>query len=467
WRPQMLNYKACDPNAKFISPASCPASAGNGGELLVIMEPGWAPGRATPAVDTSGGVPSASDPVNPYPASEGGPRNRSIAAIIDGPSTGNLVYEFPWIAGTDDGRSPVTTHPDTTSDPRQENNSTQAKYYGPTGYDQASGYRASSATAPSPANSIPGDDAIVYGAPAQTPTGNLCPDSDPACGRERQAQTVDFMPTIAALMKISVPSNQLAGRILQEPFGVPLALFNENEDIGVAEPPPLPPPPPPPVVIQPPPPPPPSNPFTFHGLVRKVHAEVGQLVGKTFNPVEKARSGADLSAIQLTADFGRPQAQVTLTLYHKGVRPGSSARVPGRRRAKARSSGGAQNLVTLVRFCPFSVTRGPGVKLRFSVPPRFAPDHIGLTVQETIAAPKVVPKVPTSKASTRGAGGPAAQAAAAKPACPAGAVKAIGRAGGAVVPIRNAALLHTRKRGGARKPAKRPSHRPRAGAHGG
>ena len=506
WRQDTVNLKSCDQNAPFVSPlpitvgtttyARC-QSTGSAGELLVVMSPGWAAGRIAPLVGTQGNPPAAtqpipginySDPVNPYLASGGGPRNRAIAAIIDGPTANNVTREFKWSPTANppnDGRSPVINGPDLpNSDPNTESANGQAKYSGATAYDQANGYQADTSAATDFANAIPGDDAVIAGASVDysDPAHPRYPLQGPVVeGHEKQAQTVDFMPTIAALLKVSVPSNQLAGRMLQEAFGILLQPVNNSEDIGAQ----LPDPctvdpascqPPPPVVY----PPPPVNPFSFTGLIRNVRAQV---VDDRYQPARMAPLGADLSYLELTADFGKPEAQVTLTLYHTGSKPpaagtSSTSARSGRSHASHKAHGARThhtssrahrapantpqsaglNLVALVRFCPFTVKRGPDVKLRFKVPPKFQPDHVGITVQE------VVPTTPSAAS-----GAPAGSACGSPSQL---AFRPVGPIAGTIVPIKDASLLHTKAhegaaaRGTSRVKRSSSRSRPRSKAHG-
>jgi hypothetical protein len=162
-------------------------------------------------------------------------------------------------------------------------------------------------------------------------------------------------------------------------------------------------------------------------VVKDKHGKPVKILATTqFISATDARRGLPLNSIQLTADFGRPYSQVTLTLY---------------RRQALRSH--RRSLVTLVRFCPFTVQRAPGVELRFDVPgpsangPGYDPTHIGVAVQEVKTGHFPVPAgdkcVPANTKVVDFA--------------------AFGKLGGTVVPIAYANLLHKRSPG--------PRHHPK------
>ena len=333
------------------------------GELLVITEPGWAAGRALPQPQTEGeegGSLPISDVADPYLGVAGGPRNRAVAAIVNGPGTGEGVRQVQV------PRYPVTASADTgplQSDPTPKFGS----------LDEAN------------ANPEYDTDEPKY----------------PRPGYERQPESVDFAPTIAALLGIGMESEQLAGRFLQEAFQRTLA-FPEDEppppppptqcadgtdndgdakvdldDPGCAsaddddeyEPPP--PPPPPEVIILPPPPvpepPPPPKQWSYSGLVRNLSAAVGDKRGRIF---PRVRRGAELSYLILRADFGKPLASVKLSFYKRQETGDARA---ARRRTVVK---------TLASFDPFSIKRAKNAKLTLRVPAVFKPTHVGVVVQQ-------------------------------------------------------------------------------------
>jgi hypothetical protein len=380
--------------------------SGTSGELVVTAGKGWAFGRAATVEDPVAGP----EPItNAYPASAGGPRNRAIAAFINGPErvVAAMNRPTPW--------HPVTKGADT-GDERQE---------------------PAFATA-AEANANPGDDAN-------------------AVGHELQPETVDFMPTAAALLKISVGQRQLVGRLLTEAFELKLKFEEEVEDIGEGDPDEPEPPAPPPIIIPPPPPPPdPPDPgpgYDFHGLLRKLRAQVIDADGKSY---AKAKPSSLMSHMVIKADFGKPLTMVTLTFYREVlstqdrtfVRRCSTLSAPGQRSAclgkivgqtsqglagdrkrceqeedaskkqacryevktrgkfekqkkrscvsilsnrlrRARSGQtrvirkalNAPCLVPLAKFDPFTVKRGQ-VELKLKVPTAYSPSQIGMTVQE-------------------------------------------------------------------------------------
>lgn len=242
--------------------------SGIGGDLIVVMHPGWAVGRVLPT-DTQGT--EGLEVSNPFTASSGGPRNRAIPVVVNGPA--NTVKQVDGERG--DGRYPVTTE----TEP-ECNGQGAERFTGPTALAQA--------------NESPGDDV-----------------DDP--GYECQPETVDVLPTLAALIGVGIPEEQFSGRFLQEAFFPRLAFPVEEEDLGeVVEPPPPPPPPSPPpveIVVEPP-----KDPFDFHGLIRRLRARVVDSRGR---PVSQSRPGTRLSSLELEADFGRPLSEVTLTFYQR------------------------------------------------------------------------------------------------------------------------------------------------------
>ena len=381
------------------------ARSGSSGELVVTAGKGWAFGRTAPANPAEPDVPIT----NPYPATAGGPRNRAIAAFVNGPSERVRAMNR-----TDIDRHPVTKTADT-GDERQEPATTDLAV----------------------ANENPVDDAN-------------------ATGHELQPETVDFMPTAAALLKVSVGQRQLVGRLLEEAFP-DLAFPVEIEDIGDPIPDEEPPPPPPAIIFPAPPPPPvyeePKDPFPFYGLLQKLRATVVDAKGERY---AVARPASRMSHMVIKADFGKPLTMVALTFYRDVLskrdratlqrcsavrrrkkragclgkvvsvasrqaatdrkrckqeddaskkdaclyevrararfekrRRGTCSktlvtrlrRARGDRNAGARKALKAPCLVPLARFDPFTVRRGR-VELKLKVPSSYAPSHTGMTVQE-------------------------------------------------------------------------------------
>jgi hypothetical protein len=329
------------------------------GELLVVAAPEWALGKVVG--DPTGAVGSDLG-TNPYLASAGGPRNRAIAALVDGPA--ELVRQ---VQGDYAGVPPSPESvPDTSCVDRTPN-------------------PAADLEALAAANATPGDDADQPGY---------------AC----QAETIDFAPSIAALLHLEVPADQIGERVrlLGEAFSEPLVPVTEAEEVTPPEDdyqPPLPPPPPPeayeldpiepepqPAPLEEPPvpaPAPAADPFTFDGLVRSLRARVIDAAGDTW---AQAPPGAQMTTIEVAGDFGRPSSAVTLTFYSDKPAPKarrSRARRGARRAARrgARRSARKVTLRTLAKFKPFAVKRG-AARLKLRVPPKFTPTHIGVTVRE-------------------------------------------------------------------------------------
>jgi len=237
-------------------------------------------------------------------------------------------------------------------------------------------------------------------------------DDASARGHECQAETVDVPLSIAALLEARVPAKQIAsqGRLLKEAIPT-LKIGEDEEDLGPPPPPdPEPPPPPPPVIIsrnsvQVIPAKKPKDPFPFHGLIRRLKARVVDTKGR---PLAKTSRGAKLTSIEVSADFGKPKSIVRLTFYKRG---------------RKGSEGVARRLVAIAKFKPFAVKRGPA-KLRLRVPDQFAPQYIGIAIQE----------VQTIAKTGAAADGRAKTV-----------EKPIGRKAGGIATIDNAEWLHRRK----------------------
>jgi type I phosphodiesterase/nucleotide pyrophosphatase len=316
------------------------------GDLVVEFERGWAAGRAA-GVPYQGGV-TGQPTTNANTASAGGPQERAVAALINGPSQSSVpgaVRNLDSLGASQIGLSQIKYYPVSNGavDPSDRNN-------------------------PPPVDDPACPDTVA------DPGGLSCAndptqvgDDAESVGHEAQPVTVDFALTISALMQLPFESHpdQLQGRVLQEAFlnalATPCVGDCEPQEIvqEEPEPPPLP-PPPPPEIVQP-------EGFNFHGLVRDLDAIV---VDSRNRPYARARRGSRLSTIRLEADFGRPETAVTLTFYRKataGSRPARGARVV--------------RLKPIARFDPFVVKRGH-VTMRLKVPPLFKPTYVGIHVRE-------------------------------------------------------------------------------------
>jgi hypothetical protein len=410
---------------------------GTGGQLVVELAPGWAAGPlANLVVDTSTvpqpSVSSPSDPVDPYAASTGGPRDRAVAAIVNGPSSGSgssSVVQFPDSNPQDkssgDGLAPFL---DPHTYPQSWDSSTDtSKYVCDSRFmlshaafsDNPSG----GTTAVDQANADPADDTAALGSPVfKSELDSFAPQ-----GSECQAQTIDFAPTIEAIQGIGSSSSQKNGnetsdnRFLDEAFTKCLGgnttnlsgpICGNTETKGNPTPPKHQAPPP---VVEPPPVkiyvgPKPPKPYDFHGLIRNIEAQV---VDQRNHTVADAAPGTYLSSLRITADFGKDNSAVTITLYKRSSAAADhphDARTP---------------LTAIVRFCPFIVPRDPNVELRFVVPTTYQPDHVGLAVRE---ARKL--NAATAPGCTKGQHS---------------AFIAVGPMKGAIVPILDAPLLHKLK----------------------
>ena len=322
---------------------------GTSGDLLVTILAPWAAGRAI-NVDSDNTPVSATRPpdaTNPYNGSSGGPANRAIAALINGP--GEIIRQVgpgSWAA--------VTPAPDKgCTDPTHPNSPT-------------------SGISPAIANADPGDD-------TQAP------------GHECQAETIDFAPTIAGLLEVGLAPDQIApqARFLNESLIKPLSPPHD-EELDDPVPDDVEPPPPPPEVIEAPPvvieePPPAPDPFPFYGLVRNLRARV---VDDRRRAWTAASPGSLMSSIEVRGDFGRPQALVTLTFY-RVVKPRDA-------QGKVRSS--RIHLASIARFKPFLLRRGPQI-LTLKIPAQFAPTYIGIAVQEVVDTDQVAKTTTGGKAS--------------------------------------------------------------------
>ena len=362
-----------DHQSWYLDPLSGTKRTGAGGDLIVTLKPGWAFGRAVatePARVTPSLVPNPVTPGdldNPYNASAGGPRNRSIALLMDGPTSLVRQVKGSWLATKSSAENPLTAG----------------------GCSDAAGQGFKTANDPAKV----GDDAD-------------------ARGHECQAETVDIPLSIAALLQARVPAKQIAqqGRLLKEAIPT-LKLGDDDEDLGPPPPPEEPPPPPPPPIIisrnsvQVIPAKKPKDPFPFHGLIRRLKARVVDMKGR---PLSAARRGATMTSIEVSADFGKPQSIVRLTFYKRG---------------RKGSKGVARRLVAIAKFKPFPVKRGPA-KLRLKVPAQFAPQYIGISIQEIVTVAK------TGAASTGNAKS---------------IEKPVGPRAGGIAAIDNAEWLHRRK----------------------
>jgi Type I phosphodiesterase / nucleotide pyrophosphatase len=373
-----------------LKPDSPTRSNASGG-LVVVLERGWATGRAAGTPRASGLDPQPWS--NPYTASSGGPQERAVAALINGPRRQQST-------------SPVAVR----------NLDTLAA--GGVKYYPVSKRRVD------PDNPPPVTDADTKCPDTPPDVGGLACANDPAqvgddagtLGHEAQPVSVDFAITISALMGVAFDTHpdQLQGRVLQEAFlnklATPCVGDCEPPEVAIEPPPPPAPPPPPPLVVRPPG-------FNFHGLLRNLSARVVDGRNRTY---ARAKPGAVLSTIRLEGDFGKPESAATLTFY----------RAVSRRRA-ARSSRVVQ-LKAIARFDPFVVKRGH-VLIKLRVPASFSPTYIGLTVQE------IARGAPDARAASSVSCTPV------KPQKPLR-FDCIGPKRGVIVRITDAAKLHKRKR---------------------
>jgi hypothetical protein len=440
-----------------------------GGDLVIELKRGWAFGRAVGAVGQAG-----LDPIpfsNPNPGSSGGPQERAVAALIDGPDRGTYaVRNLDTLASPQEGAGGLAYYPVSNHDVDASDNNHPP-------------------VADPPANRPCPD--------TNTDPGGLACANDPATvgddprtkGHQAQPETVDFAITITALMQLPFQDpTQLQGRVLQEAFLGKFDIPREEEeklppictDVGAAT---VRPDPAviefnceepkgapmtysvvngpahgrlgpitanrvaytandgfsgvdtftyratsangesdintasvvvadPPVVIRPPE-------FDFYGLIRRLKALV---VDSGNRPWVQARRGATLSSIRLEADFGRPETALTLTFYKR-------TRVNGR----------VVRLKSIARFDPFVVKRGH-VVMRFKVPAQFKPNYIGVTVRE-------VARAGNRRLRT---GEPCTTLHTFKPVP----FRCTGPSGGQILPIADARRLHKRKPGG-RAPVRR------------
>jgi hypothetical protein len=424
---------------------------GSGGDLVVVMKPGWGAGKAVPTqsdlqllLEESGSGTNLL--TNPYPASTGGPRNRAVAAIINGFALGdsgvrslsaNETRQAP--GGGEFDRYPVAAEK-------------QGEEDNPLCVDTGSPLPLAEQDLAA-ANANPEDDA----------------NED---GHECQAEVLDFAPTVAALLKVSMPAEQICGRILNEAFNneivapvdteqLPFAAFTlgpyaapegqthaqvftksptfefeASEDTRIVvdcgeE-----------IVLEttfecrldstseeayePCTSPSQIGPlakgfheycvravsgeartepdcakfevvdfFDFEGLIRDLRAKVTDRSGNTFAKAPKKRV---LNRIQISGDYGRPLSAVTLTLYKQTrrkkklcgspvFRPKEAVSAKSSRRAAAASVNAAKSagcpLTGLARFKPFKIDRGH-IDLRLQIPRDYRPTHVGVTVQEVL-----------------------------------------------------------------------------------
>lgn len=384
------------------------------GDLVVELGRGWAAGRAVgvPFQANATGKPFS----NPYAASSGGPQERAVAALINGPATG-----FGAVRDLDSFLGPATAQ---AAAPRY-----------PVFEDKVAPSTAGSTEPPR------ADDAAKHKCPAtpSDPTSVSPPDpgglacaNDPDAvgddanvdGHEFQPETVDFAITISALMGLQFSSHpkQLQGRVLQEAFltalSPPCVENCEPEEVIQEDPPPIE-LPPPPIEIEPQ-----QDPFPFYGLVRRLKSRVVDGRNRTYRA---ARRGAVLSTIRLEGDFGKPEAAVTLTFYRQSRSAARSSRVV--------------RLKPIARFDPFVVSRGH-VTMRLKVPPLFKPTYVGLTVRQIAHLPNGRRRLSGAQPCTRLKTRLKVK------------FRCVGATRGAILRIVDAGYLHKRK-GGARRPPRR------------
>lgn len=317
---------------------------GAAGDLLVTLTRGWAAGRAL-GNPQSPATPTAQPLSNPNMASAGGPQERAVAALVNGPRQASV--------------------------PGAVRNLGDAVRYYPVSKNRVD---PSDANNPPPANDPRCPDAppTDFGGLACANKPSVVGDDANDPGHEAQPESVDFANTISALLQLPFANpDQLQGRILQEAFlqtlKTPCVVGCEPQDpveedtFEEALP------APPVEVIAP------KDPFTFRGLVQRLRARVVDSRNRTYS---RAPAGAMLSRIRLEADFGKPRAAVTLTFYRATRRASSGRRGRGRTRVV--------RLRAIGRFDPFVVKRGH-VRIRLKVPRQFRPTHVGLTVRQIVS----------------------------------------------------------------------------------
>lgn len=455
--------------------------SGASGDLVVTLGRGWAVGRAV-GVPYQAGVTTGRPATNPNTSSSGGPQERAVAALVNGP--GQVVRNLDTFSGSATGVNQVKYYPvsDRHEDPSDPNNPPPIRASTPCP-DTASD-PGGLACANDPAEV--GDDADDDG-------------SNGTKGHEAQPETVDFALTISALMRLPFENHidQLQGRPLQEAFVTKLSppCVSDCDD----------PPPPtcfdvsaitlagqpvpvalscvderdaplsytvvsgpahgtlgpvqddamtytsapgfsgtdtftyqatsasgtsevatatiivvePPVVVRPPG-------FDFHGLIRELRARVVDSRNRTY---AQAPRGARMSTIRLEADFGKPETAVTLTFYRRAVAP--------RRRGRTR----VVRLKAIARFDPFVVKRGH-VTMRLKIPPQFRPTYVGVTVRE-------VARTASGRRQLAG-GAPCTRLRTFRPVR----FRCTGPTAGSILSIRDAGRLHKPKVGG-RAPRRR------------
>jgi len=473
---------------------------GASGDLVLLLERGWAFGRAA-------GLPRTADEeqplTNPNTTSAGGPQERAVAALINGPSvagsTGvavrNLgtrgVKYYPvrtesWTPSDPDEQPPVDKQkcPDTTADPGEN----------------------------------PGASPDPGGLTCANKPEEVVDDAEDS-GHEAQPVTVDFAITISALLQLPFDPEQLQGRTLQEAFVTKLETGDESE-------PPFPPQcedvaeltqsgapvtvalvcddevdspltyriasgpangtlgpivngsvtytpaagfsgvdsftyqaasahgssepaiafvtvAEPPIITRPPE-------FDFYGLARKLKARVVDSRGQTY---ARARRGSLLSTIRLEGEFGKPEAAVTLTFYRRVTvttrpRRARPRRAPRSRRARPRRARVVRvvRLKPIARFDPFVVKRGH-VKMSLKVPKLFRPTYVGLTVREIAR---------TASGSRRRTGAQPCTKLRTRKKVP---FRCMGPTRSAIVRIADANRLHKRKPKGRAAPKRKPGRR--------
>jgi hypothetical protein len=470
-----------------------------GGDLFVVLGRGWAAGRALGTTEQADIDDHNKSNTNPFTASGGGPHERAVAALVNGPAesteTGAVrnLDTFTGAQGLDQVRYyPVSEDP---VDPSDNDNPPPVP--------------------PRDRQACP-DISTESGADNQTDLGGLAcanhpdkvPDDADATGHEAQPETVDFAITISALMKLPFDThqNQLQGRVLQEAFVNRLT----TPCVSDCEPPP---PPqcndvgaftvsPEPVTVEfscadakdapltytivsspangtlgpvngstvtytphpgfydndtftymatsangasevatatvgviEPPKVVQLPGFTYTGLLRGLKAAV---VDSRNQPYRRAKRGSRLSTIRLEADFGKPETAVTLTFYRRApaARSKPSRRARGSRRARR------VRLKPIARFDPFVVKRGH-VTMRLKVPKLFKPTYVGMTVRQVVrprgaAGAQACTRLKTQKPVRFSCTGPSA---------------------GRIVRIADARYLHKRKPGGRARTRAAPRRR--------
>ncbi|MDQ4040489.1 MAG: alkaline phosphatase family protein, partial [Actinomycetota bacterium] len=180
-----------------------------GGDLFVVLGRGWAAGRALGTgyqVNEDAGKSNT----NPFTASSGGPHERAVAALINGPAESTetgAVRNLDTFAAPQGARYyPASLDP---VEPKDHNN--------PPPVPRRDRQECPDISTDANAND---DQKTDFGGLACANHPDKVDDDANDPGHKAQPETVDFAVTISALMKLPFDAhqNQLQGRVLQEAF---------------------------------------------------------------------------------------------------------------------------------------------------------------------------------------------------------------------------------------------------------